>query len=118
MQIDSTATLPQTIFKRVLKLMGNRFEISVVADVEDEIWANNCIETAIGEIARIEKLLTTYNENSQVSLINKQAGIAAVKVHKEVVGLIERARKISDITQGAFDISYGSTTGRTANARR
>ena len=108
MQIDSTATLPQTIFKRVLKLMGNRFEISVVADVEDEIWANNCIETAIGEIARIEKLLTTYNENSQVSLINKQAGIEAVKVDKEVVGLIERARKISDITQGAFDISYGS----------
>ena len=108
MQIDSTATLPQFIFKRVLKLMGNRFEISVVAAVEDEIWANNCIETAIGEIARIEKLLTTYNEGSQVSLINKQAGIAPVKVDKEVVGLIERAKKISDITQGAFDISYGS----------
>jgi len=108
MQIDSTATLAQTIFKRVLKLMGNRFEISVVAAVEDEIWANNCIETAIGEIARIEKLLTTYDENSQLSLINKQAGIAPVKVDKEVVELIERAKKISDITQGAFDISYGS----------
>jgi len=52
--------------------------------------------------------LTTYNEGSQVSLINKQAGIAPVKVDKEVVGLIERAKKISDITQGAFDISYGS----------
>ena len=108
MQIDSTATLAQTIFKRVLKLMGNRFEISVVAAVEDEVWANNCIETAIGEIARIEKLLTTYDENSQLSLINKQAGIAPVKVDKEVVELIERAKKISDITQGAFDISYGS----------
>ena len=103
--IDATQ---QTIFKRVLKLMGNRFEITVVAAEEDDIWASNCIETAIGEIQRIEKLLTTYSEDSQTNLINRNAGIAPVKVDKELIGLIERAKKISEITQGAFDISYGS----------
>jgi FAD:protein FMN transferase len=36
------------------------------------------------------------------------AGIQPVKVDKEVFDLIHRSLKISSLTQGAFDISYGS----------
>ncbi|MBP6050147.1 MAG: FAD:protein FMN transferase [Chitinophagales bacterium] len=86
--------------------MGNRFEISVVSD--DEKWAFDRIDEAIIEIQRIEKLLTTFDENSQTNLINKNAGIKPVKVDKEVFDIIVRSKKISDLTQGAFDISYGS----------
>ena len=93
-------------YKRIEKLMGNRFEITVVAS--DEQFANSKIELAICEIKRIESLLSTYNDNSQTNQINKQAGISAVKVDKEVFELIERSIKISAITDGAFDISYGS----------
>ena len=93
-------------YKRIEKLMGNRFEITVVAS--DEQFANSKIELAICEIKRIESLLSTYNNNSQTNQINKQAGISAVKVDKEVFELIERSIKISAITDGAFDISYGS----------
>lgn len=103
-----TISITKTIFRRVLKLMGNRFEISVVADEDDEGWANNCIESAVGEIQRIEKLLTTFDENSQTNKINQYAGLAPVRVNKEVFDLIERSIKISEITQGAFDITYGS----------
>jgi thiamine biosynthesis lipoprotein len=77
------------LFKQVKKLMGNRFEISVVAD--DEVWANQQIELAIVEIQRIERLLTTFDEGSQTNLINRNAGIAPVQVDKEVFELIERA---------------------------
>jgi len=87
-------------------LMGNQFEISVVADSAS--WANNCITAAITEMKRIEALLTTYNETSETNLINRNAGIAAVKVSEETFQLIERSIRISEITQGAFDISYGS----------
>lgn len=93
-------------YKRTEKLMGNRFEITVVA--ADEQFANNKIDLAIGEIKRIESLLSTYNDDSQTNQINNQAGINAVKVDKEVFELIERSIKISAITDGAFDISYGS----------
>jgi len=86
--------------------MGNRFEITVVAT--DESWAAEKINLAIAEIRRIEKLLTTFDPNSQTNKINQQAGVRAVKVDREVYDLIQRSIKISNLTDGAFDITYGS----------
>ncbi len=97
---------PALLIKRVLKLMGNRFEISIHSD--DKVWAEECIDEAIPEIKRIEKLLTTFSEDSQTNDINRNAGIRPVKVDREVFDLIGRSLKISELTQGAFDISYGS----------
>lgn len=85
--------------------MGNTFEITVVD--EDKSKANQHIEAAVTEIQRIEKLLTTFHESSQTSLINHHAGIRPVKVDREVFDLIERSIRISRITDGYFDISYG-----------
>lgn len=95
-----------SVHRRILKLMGNRFEISVVE--EDNFLAEKHIDTAINEISRIEKLLTTFSEDSQTSEINRNAGIKPVKVDKEVFDLIARSLKISSLTQGSFDITYGS----------
>lgn len=90
--------------------MGNHFEFSVVA--EDEVWAQACIERGIDEVKRIEKLLTTFADDSQTNQINAQAGIMPVKVDQEVLELIDRSLKISALTQGAFDITYGSLDKR------
>ena len=86
--------------------MGNNFTITLVS--EDEKFALQNIEIAIAEISRIEKLFTTFNEHSQTNKINENAGIKPQKVDAEVFDLIERSIGISKITQGAFDISYGS----------
>lgn len=94
------------VHRRILKLMGNRFEISVVAD--DKEWAEEKIDQAIIEIKRIEKLLTTFSDDSQTNEINRNAGIQPVKVDEEVFNLIGRTLNISALTQGAFDITYGS----------
>lgn len=93
--------------------MGNRFEITVVSENEAEGLAK--IDDAIAEISRIEKLLTTFSETSQTNLINRNAGIAPVKVDKEVFDIIQRSKRISDVTQGAFDITYGSVDKRLWN---
>ncbi|MEO5967616.1 MAG: FAD:protein FMN transferase [Ferruginibacter sp.] len=95
-----------SIHKKTMKLMGNRFIISIVT--QHESFANICIKEAVDEIIRIEKLFTTFDESSQTNLINRNAGIAPVKVDKEMFELIQRSKKISDITQGSFDITYGS----------
>ena len=113
MQITDTFSIAHDVYRKVLKLMGNRFEISVVA--RDPVWANQCIGEAVEEIRRIERLLTTFNEGSQTNLINQNAGIAPVKVDKEVFELIRRSKKISSLTQGAFDITYGSMDKRLWN---
>jgi len=96
-----------------MKLMGNRFEITVVAD--DEIWAGQMIDAAVSEIQRIEALLTTFNNNSDTNRINVQAGIAPVPVSREVWQLVQRSLRISSLTQGAFDITYGSVDKRLWN---
>lgn len=98
------------VHKRLIKLMGNRFEISVVS--EDEEWANARIDEAVFEIKRIEKLLTTYHNESETSLINEFAGIRPVKVSQEIFDLIKRSIRISELTSGAFDLTYGSLDKR------
>ncbi len=105
MQENSISTIGQS-YKQSAKLMGNHFEITVVSD--DEAMANYYIGLAIAEILRIEKLLTTFDENSETNLINQNAGIQPVKVSDEIIALIIRSLRISKLTQGAFDISYGS----------
>lgn len=96
----------QQAYKRTLKLMGSRFDITVVA--QDSASANEYIDLAISEISRIEKLISSWDKNSQTSKINRYAGIQPVKVDVELFNLIERAMAISKLTDGAFDISYAS----------
>ncbi|MBK6390341.1 MAG: FAD:protein FMN transferase [Saprospiraceae bacterium] len=93
-------------FKKSTKLMGNLFEITAVG--EDQLNAETQIQGAIDEIKRIEILLTTFNEDSQTNQINQAAGLRPVQVDEEVFRLIQRSLKISNLTQGAFDITYGS----------
>lgn len=106
MGTNTAALVGLKSFKRSLRLMGNHFEFTVVS--EDEAWAQERIDEAIAEIQRIEALLTTFKEDSQTNQINQNAGIAPVQVDQEVFDLIERSVKISHLTQGAFDITYGS----------
>lgn len=86
--------------------MGCHFEITLVA--KDSMTANRQINTAVIEITRIEKLISSWDKNSQTSEINRNAGIKPVKVGVELFQLIKRALKISKLTNGAFDISYAS----------
>ena len=93
--------------------MGNHFELCVVSENED--WANEMIDEGIYEIQRIEKLLTTFSGTSETNLINQNAGLAPVEVCSETFNIIQRSIRISELTQGAFDISYGSIDKRLWN---
>jgi thiamine biosynthesis lipoprotein len=86
--------------------MGSDFEITIVE--KNESNANFFLDLAINEIRRIEKLISSWDNNSQTSKINLNAGIKPIKVDKELFDLISRSIKISNLTQGAFDISYAS----------
>lgn len=104
--IYSLSTRSQIIHKRKLFMLGSPFEVTAVA--KDTIAANDYIDLAIAESKRIENLISDWIPTTQISQVNKNAGIKPVKVDKEVFELVERAIKISKLTNGAFDISYAS----------
>ncbi len=93
-------------YDRTLKLMGSRFDISILASSENE--ANEYIDSAVSEIKRIENIISSWDKNSETTKINNNSGIAPVKVSEELFDLINRSIQISKITDGAFDISYAS----------
>ena len=102
----SVGTYSQEKYKRTVLLMGNRFDISVIANNETD--GDAYIDLAIEEIKRIEQLISSWYQHSQTSLININAGVKPVKVDQELIHLIERSIAISKLTDGAFDISYAS----------
>ena len=65
--------------------------------------ANAAAQEIESEIKRLEGLFSVTDENSEISAINQSDGF--VKVSDETVQLIDRAKEISLITDGCFDIS-------------
>ena len=80
--LTTTLTFSQETYRRTVKLMGSRFDITVIADNKEE--GNSYIDLAISEISRIENLISSWEENSQTALINKNAGIKAVMIDEEL----------------------------------
>jgi len=86
--------------------MGSRFEIIAVSDDEALAWRG--IEAAIREIQRIEKMISSWDPNSETILINRNAGVRPLAVDEELFELIRRSKKVSQLTNGIFDVSYAS----------
>jgi len=104
--LTSVFAFGQVTHKRKLYMLGSPFEMTVVA--KDTIQANIYIDMAIAEVKRIENLISDWIPTTQISQVSKNSGIQPVKVDKEVYDLVERAIKVSQLTSGAFDISYAS----------
>ena len=100
------SSFAQAEYKEKVSMLGSPFEITVVA--KDSLQGKYFTDLAIAEVKRIENQISDWIPTTQISLVNKNAGIQAVKVDTEVFELVARAIKISEITDGAFDISYAS----------
>jgi FAD:protein FMN transferase len=69
--------------------------------------ATEAVDNTFKELDRLGKLLNFYSEDSEVSMINRYAGIKPVKISNETLEVIDKALSISKITDGAFDITIG-----------
>lgn len=93
----------QVLLKKQVTLMGSVFEITLVD--QDSSAAQQHIIEVIAEIERIENLISEWRPYTQISEVNRNAGIKAVKVDREVFDLTKRAIQYARNSQGAFDIS-------------
>jgi thiamine biosynthesis lipoprotein len=90
--------------RRQARLMGSDFEFIVVTRADSE---EGLLDACVAEVKRLEVLLTEFSETSATALINRAAGKHAVEVPAEVYQLIRRSKELSNLAQGAFDITAG-----------
>jgi FAD:protein FMN transferase len=95
-----------TTIKNGRAKMGSPFEITVVAADEATAW--RAVEAGWAEIDRIEELISSWRETSETSAINRAAGGEPVHVSRELYDLVARSIKVSRLTGGAFDVTFGA----------
>jgi len=98
-----TGCIQSSLVKETGTLMDTFCEISCYSSDKDKTVS--AIREAFKEMERIEKVFSKFDENSEVSKINKLASLDKLSVSKEVFGLTERAVYYSRISGGAFDIT-------------
>ena len=83
--------------------MGTMIEIILMGD--DEGSADQAVLQAFQEMKRIETLMSSWIDSSDVTRINRSAGKEWVKVSPETMEVIKKAKEISELSEGAFDIT-------------
>ncbi|QJX45674.1 FAD:protein FMN transferase [Hymenobacter taeanensis] len=91
-------------FTRNARLMGSHFSFTAVSKDDSLAW--RAIRAGIRETQRIDRLFSYWDSTSQITQVNRQAGIKPVVVDQEVYDLIQRTLKLSALSNGAFDITF------------
>jgi FAD:protein FMN transferase len=91
---------------RTEAIMGTRVYVQLWS--EDPAGGNAAIDAVMGEMRRVDALMSHYRPDSQLSLINQRAALEPVQVDPELLDLIKLSTHFSAITEGAFDITYAS----------
>lgn len=90
-------------------LMGTVVEIS--AEAGDETALRAAVAAAFGEMERLIVIMNHYDPASVVTAINEAAGGRAVPAPPELMAVLTMAQRLSERTNGAFDITVGSLRG-------
>ena len=106
--LSACAALPARAewLERTEAIMGTRCYVQLWADDPDK--GNAAIDAVMDELRRIDNLMSHYKPESQLSQINAHANDYPVQVDKELFDLIKLSTHYSQITDGAFDITYAS----------
>jgi thiamine biosynthesis lipoprotein len=93
-------------FKQQQDIMGT--EITVELWDEDNAHARQCAQQVFTEMRRIDALMSPYKPESELSRINQQAAKQAVKISEEMFNLLQKSIQVSELSHGAFDITFSS----------
>jgi thiamine biosynthesis lipoprotein len=96
---------PAGPFRRARISMGTSLEIAVYAAGERE--AREALDAAFAEVERLDRILSTFIEDSETSRLNRSAGGEFLSASPELLDLLARSREICARTGGAFDVSVG-----------
>jgi len=106
--LSSCSPQKERTFKKSKILMDTIVTITVVSQTEED--GEKAIDSAFSEMERLQKLLDFYSPDSEISLINREAGVSEVKVSPDTFALLAKALSVSEQTGGAFDVSVGTVS--------
>ncbi len=87
-------------------IMGTTIRVEVWH--EDVEVRQQGIDKVLDEMDRINRLMSPYIDQSQLSKINKYAHEGPVEVDQDLFDLIKQSQEFSKLTNGSFDITYAS----------
>lgn len=91
---------------REAPIMGTRCTVELWST--DRAAGDASIDAVFEEFERINRLMSTYKPDSEISAVNARAARAPVRVSQEFYDLIAQSIDFSKLTRGAFDITYAS----------
>jgi thiamine biosynthesis lipoprotein len=87
-------------------IMGTRCAVELWSD--DHAKGDAAITSVFDDMRRIDRLMSTWKEDTEISLVNREASKHPVKISEELFRLLQESVKYSELTHGAFDITYAS----------
>lgn len=94
--------------RRMHYVMGTLLEVSVTADDAKE--AAEAAEAAFGPVEELDRLLSNYRGDSEISKLNGSGFPDGVKVSSETADFLAASLKMGEETRGAFDITVEPLT--------
>ncbi len=91
------------LLKQTRMIMGTFAEVSIYSS--DEKTAGMAIEESLDEMERMDRIMSNYKKDSELSRLNKKAGKAPVPCNGELLDVIEQSQYYSELSGGAFDIT-------------
>jgi len=87
-------------------IMGTAIRVELWS--EDRRTAHAAIDAVIAEMHRIDRAMSPFKPDSELSRLNRDAVARPVTLGAELFDLIERSIEFSKLSDGAFDITYAS----------
>jgi thiamine biosynthesis lipoprotein len=91
---------------RTEAIMGTRCAVELWSD--DPVAGEAAIASVFDDMKRIDHLMSTWKEDTEISLVNREGGKHPVKISQELFSLLQVSVNYSELTHGAFDITYAS----------
>ncbi len=95
----------EAMIKRSQYLMGTIVFVTGVAPKEQ--IAQEAVAAGLGEIKRVERLMSTWIPTSELSRVNAAAGRKAVPVGEENMAVLQASLRMARLTEGGFNIAVG-----------
>lgn len=93
------------VVKRTQMQMGTLVSITAVAPTAE--GAQAAVTAGFAEIKRLERLLSTWRADSELSTVNQAAGHHPVRVSPDTMEVVARSLDMARLTEGGFNIAVG-----------
>jgi len=107
----ASSAAPLVVVRDARPLMGTVWEITVATSEKSRQAVSAVMSDAFKEIERVENVLSDWREGTELNKVNANAGVQPVAVSEETYKVVERAHHFSEISGGAFDITFNALWG-------